>query len=256
MAIHLNDPIMQREDPIKLLDLMTKTIASNPRTCAPPALPPAQFRCADAHRRHHGQGSLLPRVWDGMSTSPSASAATKPRGNAPDVPHQARMLEDHRHRQHSAARALMALASTKPVNAETEEQRKPANAETEEQRKPAKRKMRTGGGGLNGSVLFRSHQKHKLITKNNLTLEQCVKCIGSTKVARNDVRKSIRSLLPDEVQGKIGAKEHGRKLIHSHLLDMWRQLSHEEKCEYNRCARKMRRVLEHSHAGRGRGCCK
>jgi hypothetical protein len=126
-----------------------------------------------------------------MSASPSASAATKPRGNAPDVPHQARMLEDHRHRQHSAARALMALASTKPVNAETEEQRKPANAETEEQRKPAKRKMRTGGGGLNGSVLFRSHQKHKLITKNNLTLEQYVKYIGSTKVARNDVRKSI-----------------------------------------------------------------
>ena len=189
----------------------------------PAALPSLRLN-ADAHMLPRAQGSSMPHIRNGTSASPSASAATKQSDGALGLKH--------------AAHALIELAGTKRANIDMENdaQRKPDEERTG--------KRLVGCVGFNGSVLFRSHKKHNLIKRRNLTLEECVQLIRSAKMARNDAHKSIRTCLPKKVQKRLGTKDHGRRDIHSHLLDMWRNMSDSNKMEYNRCAREMRYVLK------------
>ena len=189
----------------------------------PAALPSLRLN-ADAHMLPRAQGSSMPHIRNGTSASPSASAATKQSDGALGLKH--------------AAHALIELAGAKRANIDMENdaQRKPDEERTG--------KRLVGCVGFNGSVLFRSHKKYNLIKRRNLTLEEYVQLIRSAKMARNDAHKSIRTCLPKKVQKRLGTKDHGRRDIHSHLLDMWRNMSDSNKMEYNRCAREMRYVLK------------
>ena len=199
----------------------------------PDALPQPRLK-ADARVLPRAQGSSLPHIRNGMSASPWASAATKPSDDALGLPRDASACNHKR-----AAHALMELAGAKraKIDMENGEQRKPKE-------RTGKRLVGVGYVGFNGSVLFRSHMKYNLIKSRNLTLEQYVELMRSAKVARNDAHKSIRTHLPKKVQENLGTKEHGRNRIHCYLVGLWRNMSDDNKKEYNRCARDLRHVLE------------
>ena len=96
---------------------------------------------------------------------------------------------------------------------------------------------KSNSGGFNGFSLFRSHKKHCSINKEEVSLDEYIRCMSTPEGATRN-KKSVN------VVGELAQqlKNKGQKGANAFFANQWKDLPDEEKAIYKRHASYMKNI--------------